>query len=186
MLGGMEKKVIHGPAPESPRTRSWAFNLTFTRSAPDEGGETILALAHRVTPLDLVLILALLTLFIIEPFGVYLYLTRHGGLLSAESCAAGNPNVVVTHSAHGAPLTLESGTGGGSPGFEVGGANDVITPLNVRDPSNLVMGPGVYVPAAAPARADAARARRDADSEWKEALEAAAEKIPDPPKSSGK
>ncbi|MFH1724299.1 MAG: hypothetical protein ABII00_06720, partial [Elusimicrobiota bacterium] len=36
----------------------------------------------------------------------------------------------------------ESGTGGFAPGGLVGQGTDVITPLNVRDPSALVMGPG--------------------------------------------
>ena len=36
----------------------------------------------------------------------------------------------------------ESGSGVGSPGALIGQGTDVITPLNVRDPSNLVMSPG--------------------------------------------
>lgn len=67
---------------------------------------------------------------------------------------------------------FEAGTGGFSPGALIGEAADVITPLNVRDPSALIMGPGAVQrpPAGAPPpRAPAARPEG-----WKEALSEAA------------
>ncbi len=68
----------------------------------------------------------------------------------------------------------ESGTGGFSPGGLVGAGTDVITPLNVRDPSALVMGPGAkQKPEAvvAPPPAAASSSSDDASaSKWKDAL----------------
>ena len=64
----------------------------------------------------------------------------------------------------------DPGTGSMSPGGLIGQGSDVITPLNVRDPSALIMGPGmVQKPSAS---VDAA-APPKADSGWKDALAAA-------------
>ncbi|MBI3296586.1 MAG: hypothetical protein HYZ75_00365 [Elusimicrobia bacterium] len=65
----------------------------------------------------------------------------------------------------------EHGSGVGSPGGLIGQGTDVITPLNVRDPSNLVMSPGSTkkpdaVTVAAPASASPAKAEPD----WKDVL----------------
>ncbi|MBI5623150.1 MAG: hypothetical protein HY924_05160 [Elusimicrobia bacterium] len=71
----------------------------------------------------------------------------------------------------------EPGVSGLAPGGLLGSGSEIITPLNVRDPSSLVMGPGqtsaqpVTAPAAAaPASASAAKPASD----WKDALAAAA------------
>lgn len=64
----------------------------------------------------------------------------------------------------------DPGTGAMSPGGLIGQGSDVITPLNVRDPSALIMGPGaVQKPSAS---VDPA-APPKADSGWKDALAAA-------------
>jgi hypothetical protein len=66
----------------------------------------------------------------------------------------------------------EPGNGVGSPGGLVGQGQDVITPLNVRDPSNLIMSPGAQKKADAVASATAppppsAPAK---ESDWKDVL----------------
>jgi hypothetical protein len=71
----------------------------------------------------------------------------------------------------------ETGLGGMAPGGAIGGGADTITPLNVRDPSALVMGPGAsqQPPAgsAAPATAPAT-APGKSESDYKDALAASA------------
>lgn len=72
----------------------------------------------------------------------------------------------------------EPGTTGLAPGSAVGGGSDIITPLNVRDPSALVMGPGAtqqpptqsVMPSTPPPTAPASRS----DSDLKDALAASA------------
>jgi hypothetical protein len=72
----------------------------------------------------------------------------------------------------------EPGTTGLAPGGAVGGGSDIITPLNVRDPSALVMGPGAtqqpptnsVMPATPPPTAPATHS----DSDLKDALAASA------------
>src|SRR6185312_7229780 len=72
----------------------------------------------------------------------------------------------------------EPGTTGLAPGSAVGGGSDIITPLNVRDPSTLVMGPGAtqqpptnsVMPATPPPTAPASHS----DSDLKDALAASA------------
>jgi len=69
----------------------------------------------------------------------------------------------------------ESGTGGFSPGGLVGSGTDVITPLNVRDPSALVMGPGAKQKPEAvvtpPPVASSSSSNDDSSaSKWKDAL----------------
>ncbi|UPT73013.1 MAG: hypothetical protein M0D55_14055 [Elusimicrobiota bacterium] len=72
----------------------------------------------------------------------------------------------------------ESGNNGIAQGGAIGGAGDIITPLNVRDPSALVMGPGSsqqppagsVAPAAAPVSAPTSASTND----YKDALAGAA------------
>lgn len=123
--------------PPGPPSRSWSFSFSVTRTYPDGSGDTALALAKRLSAADLLLIAGALTLLVLEPFAVYMYLTHHKGLVLAEACAS-NPNVVVYH-AQPEGGALQKGT---APGDPVGQNSDVITPLNVRDPSSLVMTPG--------------------------------------------
>lgn len=71
----------------------------------------------------------------------------------------------------GSPFEIGNGM---APGGAVGGGSDVITPLNVRDPSALVMGPGAQqqAPAVAstPAPAAAPAPSTGGSSDWKDAL----------------
>lgn len=67
----------------------------------------------------------------------------------------------------------ESGTGGFSPGGLIGQGTDVITPLNVRDPAALVMGPGAMQKPAAGVSAPAPKTTQKKGG-WKDALKQAA------------
>jgi len=65
----------------------------------------------------------------------------------------------------------EGGTGGFSPGSLLGQGTDVITPLNVRDPSALVMGPGATrKPEATVAAAPPPKVASKPSTNWKDAL----------------
>ena len=64
----------------------------------------------------------------------------HGGL---EAQAERTPLRPLVAARTAAPLPVaETRSGAAAPGQAVGEPQDVITPLNVRDPSALVMGPG--------------------------------------------
>lgn len=123
--------------PSGPASRSWSFSFSVTRTYPDGTGDTALTLAKRFSAVDLLLIAGALTLLVIEPFAVYMFVTQHKGLVLADSCPA-NGNVVVYHS----PAEGGREQKGVAPGDPVGQNSDVITPLNARDPSSLVMTPG--------------------------------------------
>ncbi|MCX5795688.1 MAG: hypothetical protein NTY77_09365 [Elusimicrobia bacterium] len=69
---------------------------------------------------------------------------------------------------------FEPGVNGMAPGSFAGSGGDVITPLNVRDPSALVMGPGAAQQPAATATAAAPAAKENTD--WKDAIANAASK----------
>ncbi len=70
----------------------------------------------------------------------------------------------------------EPGVNGLAPGGLAGGGSDVITPLNVRDPSALIMGPGgTQQPPATSTPAPAAPAKAD-NNDWKDALAQSAAK----------
>ncbi|OGR88292.1 MAG: hypothetical protein A3J74_10930 [Elusimicrobia bacterium RIFCSPHIGHO2_02_FULL_57_9] len=64
----------------------------------------------------------------------------------------------------------ERGVNGLAPGALAGGGSDIITPLNVRDPSALVMGPS----ASAQPPATGAPPEKEGKSDWKDALKSAA------------
>ncbi|TPW20493.1 MAG: hypothetical protein FD126_1634, partial [Elusimicrobia bacterium] len=65
----------------------------------------------------------------------------------------------------------EPGNGVGSPGGLVGQGSDVITPLNVRDPSNLIMSPGAQKKAdAVVAPPPSSPAPSKGESDWKDVL----------------
>ena len=68
----------------------------------------------------------------------------------------------------------ESGVNGLAPGGFAGGGGDVITPLNVRDPSSLIMGPGATAQPAATSTTPPLPAKENTD--WKDAIANAASK----------
>ncbi|TBR24664.1 hypothetical protein EPO15_03695 [bacterium] len=155
-MGEPVKKAL---APVEP---GWTLAFNLVRTEGDGAGETALSWRQRLTPLDLLLAAVGFLLFVVEPVAVTLAL-KHGKVaLLAEQCAP-TSQVVVLHAASGGP---PEHAGGSAPGYEEGGQGDVITPLNVRDPSNLVMTPYHAT--------DRARIAAERDNAWREALREAA------------
>lgn len=136
-MDGPDKKELV-PAKGPPVERGWQFSFSLTKTEPDGTGETALSWRQRLSALDLALVGAGLVLFLVEPFAIYMLLTHYKGPLTAGTCAPSSNVVVVHQPSEGLP----DHAGGGAPGNEEGGQSDVITPLNVRDPSALIMGPG--------------------------------------------
>ncbi|MDE2292739.1 MAG: hypothetical protein KGL53_11715 [Elusimicrobia bacterium] len=164
----MDKRLQKGG--DAPRSRTWSFSLSVTRQDPDGGGETAFSWVKRLTPLDLAVAAALVLLLVVEPLGAYLYLTRRGGLVSVETCQTAGAKVVVVNAPAG-PVPAEAG-GDLTPGHAVGAQTDVITPLNARDPSALVMGVSEPPPVGVVAGEGTA---------WDAAIKAAADGVPAAP-----
>lgn len=156
-----------------PVEKGWSFSLALTRTEDDAVNETALSWRWRLTPLDVALAAAAFLLLVVEPFAVYMVLTHYKGPLLAGTCAPSH-EVVVVHTPE--EVQAVEHAGGSAPGHEEGGSGDVITPLNVRDPSNLVM-----TPYDATERARA-RAELEAQKElqWGEVLKAASKAKPAP------
>jgi len=168
------------PAPSkvAPAEKGWSFALALTKTEGDGTGETALSWRQRLSPLDVALVAAGLVLFLVEPFAVYMFLSHYKGPLLAAKCAPSSHVVVVHQPQEGGPPEHAAGS---APGFEEGGQGDVITPLNVRDPSMLVMTPYVYRPPR----------EEPADAQWREVVSAAAKgsegaaSLPKPAKEGG-
>ncbi|MFA5141165.1 MAG: hypothetical protein WC728_18240 [Elusimicrobiota bacterium] len=110
------------------KSRSYTFSFCVTRTDPDGVDNGLVSFTRGLGMVDIVLILGLLTVFVLEPFGIYLFLTRHQGPLSAGKCKE-NQNVVLVPMEGGAGYRMVDEEG-----------REVITPLNARDPSSLVIG----------------------------------------------
>lgn len=117
------------PAKPAPVERGWTVSFSVLSAA--EGSEP--PARRRLTPLDAALLAAGLVLFLVEPFAISMLLSHYRGPRQAELCAPSTHVVVVEASPEGLPQAAESPEE----------KSDVITPLNVRDPSSLIMGPGV-------------------------------------------
>lgn len=113
--------------------RGWNVSFSVTCS---EGEAAAKPWRRRVTPLDFAIIAAGLALFFVEPFAIAMLLNHYRGPRLAERCAPSN-RVVVVEAAQAGEKGVEVPAGD-----EAGQGSDVITPLNVRDPSTLIMGPG--------------------------------------------
>lgn len=79
----------------------------------------------------------------------------------------------------GVSAPFEPGAGGFSPGGLPGQSTDIITPLNVRDPSALIWGPGAVQQPSAGAAPPAQAGKPE--SSWKDALSEGARKAGDSP-----
>lgn len=162
-----------------PVEKSWSVSFSLTRAEDDALGEPALSWRSRFTRLDLALAAAGFLLLVVEPLAVALVLTHYKGPLLAGTCAPSD-HVVVVHQPQDGVFEHAARS---APGHEEGGSGDVITPLNVRDPSNLVM-----VPYHATERARV-QAQKDAEAaiQWREVLKEAsqaaakAERAPIPP-----
>lgn len=140
-----------------------------------EAGVTLFDRLKQFKKKDLAFILAGLGTLFMAPLAEHFMMAPEGGDSSL------NPGF-GSHS--GSRGLFDNGSGSGSvgveqglaPGNAIGGGSDVITPLNVRDPSALVMGPGAtqqpptnsVAPASPPPTAPVTRS----DSDLKDALAA--------------
>ncbi|TBR24663.1 hypothetical protein EPO15_03690 [bacterium] len=124
------KDLVPAPPPPPPAETGWQFSFSLTRA---EGAKAALPWHRRLTPLDLALAAAALAVFLVEPFAIHMLLTHYKVPLAAPACAPSQQVVVVQAPAEAAAPETPKGPEAGS---------DVITPLNERDPSSLIMGPG--------------------------------------------
>ncbi len=134
-------------------------------------GGTLLERLKQFKKKDLAFILAGLGVLFMAPLAEHFMMAPESGddsLKPGFSRGAGN-----LFGSGGSPY--ETGVNGMAPGGVAGGGSDVITPLNVRDPSALVMGPGAtqQAPAGAPQAASAPPPPKEDSSKWNDAVSAA-------------
>lgn len=157
------------PAPPGPRTLS--FSLTYTRQAAGDelsvdGAE--IRLSARVRTLAVAA--AAFLIFVLEPLVLYYWLSHHG---VPAPIAAVSPQTLDRSASAALPSAPSLAHEGSAPGHPADGSADIITPLNVRDPAALVMGPSA---SAYPASPPAAPPETDPNDDWKKALEKATRK----------
>ncbi|MBI5244641.1 MAG: hypothetical protein HY922_13315 [Elusimicrobia bacterium] len=150
---------------------------SFLRSAPKGsspmlrvrglgGGASLMERLKSLRKKDLAFIAAGLSVLIMAPLAEHFLMNpedQAGQLQKGFSTNAAFPGDVGS--------IYDPGAGGFSPGGLLGQGSDVITPLNVRDPSALVMGPGAAQKLSATIEAPAAKPGDS--SAWKDALAAA-------------
>lgn len=145
-----------------------------------EAGVTLFDRLKQFKKKDLAFILAGLGTLFMAPLAEHFMMSPEGGdaTLGAGFGGKGGGSGNGIFGSGGSVNPYETGVNGQAPGSAIGGGSDVITPLNVRDPSALVMGPGAtqqpptnsVAPVTPPPTAPAARS----DSDLKDALAASA------------
>ena len=145
-----------------------------------EAGVTLFDRLKQFKKKDLAFILAGLGTLFMAPLAEHFMMSPEGGDATLGAGfgggkGAGNGNGIF---GSGGSVGGYDSVNGQAPGSAIGGGSDVITPLNVRDPSALVMGPGAtqqpptnsVAPASPPPTAPVTRS----DSDLKDALAASA------------
>ncbi|MBI4676856.1 MAG: hypothetical protein HY748_04675 [Elusimicrobia bacterium] len=123
---------------------------------------------------DLAFIAAGLAVLFLAPLVEHFLMAPDGGPRGAFQPGWGTRGEAGQSPWGGGRSPYEPGVTGLAPGGLLGTGSEIITPLNVRDPASLVMGPGQSAaqPVTAPAPTQAAPAKPASD--WKDALAAAA------------
>ena len=127
---------------------------------------------------DLAFILAGLGVLFMAPLAEHFMMAPEGGNgeLGAGFGSTRGPGGDMAFGGSKSIAPYETGGGGLAPGGPAGSGSDVITPLNVRDPSALVMGPGATQQAPAVASAPSAppppAPAKEESSKWSDALNA--------------
>ena len=141
------------------RSRTYTFSFAITRTAPDEVDDNVVSVLRSFKPVDLMLLASLATVFLIEPFAIYMLLTHYHVPMLADRCPDSGRAVVVASQYPDFDV----------PRGPVESDQEVVTPLNVRDPSSLIMGPApayAYTPAPAVSK----RAEGGDEGGWKSAI----------------
>lgn len=142
-----------------------------------EAGVTLFDRLKQFKKKDLAFILAGLGTLFMAPLAEHFMMAPESGDPNLQAGFGGGKGGPGLFSGNGSS-PYEPGATGLAPGGAVGGLSDIITPLNVRDPSALVMGPGAtqqpqagsVAPPTPPPTAPVARN----DSDLKDALAASA------------
>lgn len=106
-----------------------------------QAGLTLLDRLKQFKKKDLAFILAGLGTLFMAPLAEHFMMSPESGDATLQQGWGGGKGAGNNLFGSGAS-PYEPGTSGTAPGSAIGGGADVITPLNVRDPSALVMGPG--------------------------------------------
>ncbi len=135
-----------------------------------QGGMSLIERLKQFKKKDLAFIMAGLGVLFMAPLAEHFMMApegQNGDLFGPGISSRGNG------SAFGGGTSSPYETGGSSmaPGSALGGNGDVITPLNVRDPSALVMGPGAsqQPPAGSPSAPTPPPDKKES-GDWKDAL----------------
>ncbi|MDE2141772.1 MAG: hypothetical protein KGJ84_05105 [Elusimicrobia bacterium] len=107
-----------------------------------EAGATLFDRLKQFKKKDLAFILAGLGTLFMAPLAEHFMMSPESGDSALNAGFGGKGGSRGIFSDSGSVSPYETGVNGQAPGSAIGGGADVITPLNVRDPSALVMGPG--------------------------------------------
>ncbi|MFA5141153.1 MAG: hypothetical protein WC728_18180 [Elusimicrobiota bacterium] len=121
---------------------------------------------------DLAFIAAGLSMFVMAPIAEH-FISKSGG---EEPLQAGFDQ---KGSFFGAGAPFEDGVGGVAPGGLVGGESDLVTPLNVRHPADLITNEEDAAPPEAPAlvaQSESPAPRKQVEGGWKDAISDAAKR----------
>ncbi|MBI5631069.1 MAG: hypothetical protein HY921_09310 [Elusimicrobia bacterium] len=138
-LKGSTKPGVPGGAPQIPSLKDATNPSTSRFKGFGLGGSTLSERLKSFKKKDLAFILAGLGVLLMAPLAEH-FLMSPSNENGAFKEGWGFRDGVGGFGKGGSPY--EPGITGLSPGNLVGGGSDVITPLNVRDPSALVLGPG--------------------------------------------
>jgi hypothetical protein len=143
-----------------------------------EAGVTLFDRLKQFKKKDLAFILAGLGTLFMAPLAEHFMMAPESGDSALNAGFGGKNGKGGIFDGNGSVSPYETGINGQAPGNAVGGGADVITPLNVRDPSALVMGPGATqqppTNSVAPATPPPTAPVTHSDSDLKDALAASA------------
>ncbi|MFI5346931.1 MAG: hypothetical protein ACHQ51_11210 [Elusimicrobiota bacterium] len=143
-----------------------------------EAGVSLFDRMKQFKKKDLAFILAGLGTLFMAPLAEHFMMSPEGGDATLGQGFGGKNGGKGIFGDGGSVSPYETGVNGQAPGSAVGGGSDVITPLNVRDPSALVMGPGATqqppTSSVAPSVTPPTAPVTHSDSDLKDALAASA------------
>lgn len=140
--------------PKPAAEKTWSISFTVGSQGPD--GANPFSWVVRLRVIDVILLCLALIILVLEPLVFFSYIKSNLDACSRRPLAQ--------------TMEMPSGPSGlGTYDPVIGPAGDLITPLNARDPSNLIM----RLPSYPPPAAEITPPPAPSDEEWRRVVEAA-------------